>query len=152
MTFLSEEVMSGKDWRGLELAVVRLMSHCGWKNVQDVGKSGDKGADVLAVRYNNDSGDTDTYLVQVKAVSGGKYVGVSAINEALQGQGHYKTKVTIVATNGDFTKSAIKRRDELQKEGFDVRLWNGAFLTGLLSKWRTFRRGKRVTPLSRTHC
>jgi len=127
--------MAGTDWRGLELAVVRLLSHCGWKNVQDVGKSGDKGADILAVHPGVKNGKSDTYLIQVKAISGGSYVGVTSINQALQGQGHYKTRVTVVATNGDFTKSALKRRDELREKGFDVRLWNGAFLMKLLEKW-----------------
>ncbi|MCP4098164.1 MAG: DEAD/DEAH box helicase family protein [Planctomycetaceae bacterium] len=135
MTFLTDEVMAGTDWRGLELAVVRLLSHCGWKNVQDVGKSGDKGADILAVHPGVKNRKSDTYLIQVKAISGGSYVGITAINQALQGQGHYKTRVTVVATNGDFTKSALKRRDELREEGFDVRLWNGAFLTKLLENW-----------------
>ena len=143
MTFLSEEVMSGNDWRGLELAIVRLMSHGGWKNVQDIGGVGDKGADVLATRVNDNTGDTDTYLVQVKSVSGGTYVGVSAINEALQGQGHYKTKVTVVATNGNFTRSAMERRDVLRKEGFDVRLWNGVFLAKLLKQWPDLALGQK---------
>jgi superfamily II DNA or RNA helicase len=135
VTFLTDEVMAGTDWRGLELAVVRLLSHCGWKNVQDVGKTGDKGADILAVHPGSNNGKSDTYLFQVKAISGGSYVGVTAINQALQGQGHYKTRITVVATNGDFTNSALKRRDKLQAEGFDVRLWNGAFLKKLLEKW-----------------
>ncbi|MCP4607780.1 MAG: DEAD/DEAH box helicase family protein [Planctomycetes bacterium] len=143
MTFLTEEVMGGNDWRGLELAVVRLMLHCGWNNVQDVGCSGDKGADILAVHSSEKNGKPDTYLVQVKAVSGGKYVGVAAINQALQGQGHYKTRVTVVATNGDFTDSALKRRDKLREEGFDVRLWNGSFLAKLLEKWPDYPPGQK---------
>lgn len=143
MTFLSDEVMNGNDWRGLELAVARLMVHCGWENVQDIGKSGDKGADILAVRHNEKTNEMDNYLVQVKAVSGGRYVGISAIDEALQGQGYYKTKVAIIATNGDFTKSAIERRDQLRDNGFDVRLWNGAFLLGLLKKWPNFAPGQK---------
>lgn len=138
MTFLSDKVMGGADWRGLELAIVRLMSHCGWQNVQDVGQSGDKGADILAVRFNSRTRKSDTYLVQVKAVTGGRYVGVSAIQEALQGQDHYKAKVAVIATNGDFYRSAYKRRDVLRKEGFDVRLWNGAFLRRLLDDWPLF--------------
>lgn len=85
MTFLSEEIMRGDDWRALELAVVRLISHCGWSSVQDVGGSGDKGADILAVRPSAEN-DLDTYLFQVKAVSGGSYVGVPALDQALQGQ------------------------------------------------------------------
>ena len=146
MTFLTDEIMEGNDWRALELAVVRLLSHCGWRAVQDVGRSGDKGADILAV-YRSGSGEGDTYLVQVKAVSGGSYVGITALDQALQGQGHYGTKITIVATNGDFTNSALKRRDELRKEGFDIRLWNGAFLRMLLDKWPAYNANlKKLRP------
>ena len=143
MTFLSDEVMNGNDWRGLELAIVRLLLHCGWRNVQDVGRSGDKGADILATRPKNSAGNIETVLIQVKAVSGSNYVGVSAIDQALQGQGYYKTKVTIVCTNGDFRTSATKRRDELRKGGFDVRLWNGAFLRNLLSEWPDTPKGMK---------
>ena len=142
MTFLSEEVMRGNDWRALELAVVRLISHCGWTSVQDVGGSGDKGADILAVRASSEN-DLDTYLFQSKAVSGGSYVGVSALDQALQGQGHYGVKIVIVATNGDFTKSALKRRDQLQGKGFDIRLWNGAFMRKLLDKWPEYQLHKK---------
>jgi superfamily II DNA or RNA helicase len=143
VTFLTDEVMAGTDWRGLEVAVVRLLSHCGWKNVQDIGETGDKGADILAVHQHPDKKSPDTYLFQVKAVSGGNYIGPKAIEQALQGQGHYKTRVTVVATNGDFTKSAEKRRDELQKEGFDIRLWNGVFLRKLLEKWPQYPPGRK---------
>lgn len=142
MTFLTDEIMQGIDWRGLELAVIRILSHCGWSAVQDVGKSGDKGADVLAV-HQSGNGEGLTYLVQVKAVSGSSYVGVTALNQALQGQGHYGTKVTVVATNGDFTLSALNRRDELREQGFDIRLWNGAFLRKLLEKWPDYTPGRK---------
>ena len=142
MTFLSDEIMQGDDWRALELAVVRLLSHCGWNSVQDVGGSGDKGADILAIRPVSRR-EGDTYLFQVKAVSGGAYIGVSAINQALQGQGHYGTKIAVVATNGDFTNSALKRRDELHKQGFDVRLWNGVFLRKLLEQWPDYTLSKK---------
>lgn len=143
MTFLIDEVMCGNDWRGLELAMVRLLLHCGWIEVQDVGATGDKGADILAVKASAQTGKSETYLIQVKAVSGGNYVGVSAINQAIQGQGYYKTGVTVVATNGDFTKSALKRRDVLRESGFDVRLWNGVFLTRLLQNWPEYAPGKK---------
>lgn len=134
--------MRGNDWRALELAVVRLLSHCGWKSVQDVGGSGDKGADILAVRPSAGN-KNDTYLFQVKAVTGGGYIGVSALDQALQGQGHYGARIVVVATNGDFRKSALKRRDQLQKEGFDIRLWNGSTLHGLLSKWPDYQIAKK---------
>ena len=141
--FLRPSVMRGTDWRALELGVSRLLSHCGWKDIQTVGGSGDKGADILAVRHNAKTSCTESYLVQVKAASGGRYVGTAAIDQALQGQGHYGAKVAVVATNGEFTRSAYVRRDELLSEGFRIRLWNGAFLTGLLERWPKYAAGKR---------
>lgn len=133
-SFLTESIVNGDDWRGLELAVIRLLIHAGWVSVQDVGESGDKGADVLAVRNNSNLGKMESYLFQVKAVSGTSYIGVSAINQALQGQAFYKSDIVIVVTNGEFTESAYKRRDTLRSEGFDVRLWNGHFLNDFLNK------------------
>jgi len=134
-TFLQPHIMEGRDWRGLELAIVRLLLHCGWRDVQDVGQSGDKGADILAVRHTKENPVGDTYLFQVKSVSGSSYVGKSAINEAIKAQSHYGAKVVVVVTNGDFRPSAVSRKDELRANGFDVRLWNGAFVKGLLAKY-----------------
>lgn len=131
MTFLTPAILAGEDWRGLELAVGRLMSHCGWDNVQDIGQTGDKGADILASRYDQKSAKSKTYLVQVKAVSSGNYVGRGAIQEALKAQDHYRSDVIIVATNGDFLKSAHTRAQELIRQGIDIKLWNGAFLKQL---------------------
>jgi superfamily II DNA or RNA helicase len=136
-TFLTDAVMQGGDWRAMELAVSRLLQHCGWKDIQYVGETGDKGADVLAVR------GTDSYLVQVKAVSSNSYVGKSAIDQAIVGQSHYKARIVVVATNGDFTRSAYTRRDELKSQGYDVRLWNGKFLLDLLSKWPVYGEARR---------
>lgn len=133
--FLTDSIMSGSDWRALELAVGRMLQHCGWTDVQIIGESGDRGADILAARTNADTKVRDGYLIQVKAVTGAKYVGISAVDQALQGQAHYKAQVAVVATNGDFTRSACNRRDELNKEGFNVRLWNGKFLHSLLERW-----------------
>lgn len=141
--FLTDAVMAGGDWRALELAVSRLLLHCGWKNIQYVGESGDKGADVLAVRLNPSKGVDDSYLIQVKAVNSNSYVGKSAVDQAIKGQAYYKAKVVVVATNGDFTKSAYDRRDDLNREGYDVRLWNGKFLTDLVSKWPDYSEEKR---------
>lgn len=141
--FLLPSVMQGGDWRALEHAVSRLLLHCGWKNIQYVGESGDKGADVLAVRSNPSIGCDESYLIQVKAVNASSYVGKSAIDQAVKGQAYYKAKIVVVATNGEFTRSAYKRREELVKQGYDVRLWNGKFLVDLVSRWHEYSAEKR---------
>lgn len=144
-TFLTNAIMAGGDWKALELAVYRLLLHCGWKNIQYVGESGDKGADLLAVRSNNNSnGSDDSYLIQVKAINSSSYVGKSAVDQAVKGQAYYKAKIVVVATNGDFTKSSYERRDELNRQGYDVRLWNGRFLIELISKWPEYSAEKRL--------
>ncbi len=129
MSFLTDELLKGTDWRALERAVARLMSHCGWQSVALVGATGDKGADILAVRTHR------PWVVQVKAVTGGNYVGIGALEEAISALSTYGSQAVAVATNGEFTKSAFKRREELARAGYDLKLWNGNFLKELLGKW-----------------
>lgn len=146
-TFLTQAIMAGEDWRSLELVVQRLLGHCGWEDIQDVGESGDKGADILAVRDAPNKQIKESYLFQVKAISGSKYIGCSAIEQALQGQAYYGAKILVIATNGDFTKSAISRQKDLAEHGFDVRLWNGKFLIQLLDMWGEYPPNKIIPRL-----
>ena len=95
------------------------------------------------MRANPSKGTDDSYLIQVKAVNSNSYVGKSAVDQAVKGQAYYKAKVVVVATNGDFTKSAYDRRDDLNRQGYDVRLWNGKFLTDLVAKWPEYSEEKR---------
>lgn len=138
-------VMEGRDWKGLELAVFRLLEHCGWENLQYVGESGDMGADILGVRYNQKTKEYESFLFQVKAVTGDNYVSTAAVDQAVQGQGFYGCKVAVVVTNGEFRQAAYKRRDELNRLHFNVKLWNGEFLQQLLAKFPE-ESAKKKTP------
>lgn len=132
MNFLTDEILKGTDWRAVERAVARIMSHCGWSSVRIVGRRGDGGGDVIGVRDLN--GRQAVFVVQVKSVMGQNYIGPSAIQEAVNALPLYGGEVAVVATNGDFRQTAYKRRDELRAVGYDVRLWNGAFLKELLAR------------------
>lgn len=136
LTFLTDDLMKGTDWRGLERAVARVMCHCGWRDVAVIGQAGDQGADIVGNRLAR--GQIETWVIQVKAVSRGAYVGVSAVDEVIRAQSLYRADVAAVATNGDFTSSAFARTRDLTDAQFHVRLWNGAFLRGLLEKWPEF--------------
>lgn len=131
--FLTEAIMQGTNWRALERAVARTMSHCGWADVKIIGRRGDGGGDVLGTRIVN--GRKTVFVVQVKAVTGTRYVGSDAVQEALDALALYGGDIAVVATNGEFTVSAYKRARQLQTRGFDCRLWNGVFLKELLHKW-----------------
>lgn len=132
--FLTQPLMEGGDWKSLELAVCRLLLHAGWKNLQYIGQAGDKGADILAVRFNPKLGKDESYLFQVKAVTGSNYVGISALDQALKAQSFYKAKITVVVTNGDYRNSVIKKSNKLNERGFITKLWNGSFIKQLLKK------------------
>jgi len=143
-SFLTDNIMKGTDWRALERAVARLMTLAGWDNVEVVGETGDKGADIIGVRKQN--GHKQTWVVQVKAKTMGEMVGATAVREVMTAMSVYGANVAAVATNADFTESARKRQKELQSQGFDLKLWNGRFLLDLLAQLPEYKALRPLRP------
>ena len=100
----------------------RVLSHLGWRDIQIIGEAGDCGGDTLGVDRNG-----KTWVIQAKSVTGDRLVGPKAIQEALNATYVYGADALAVATNGDFTQSALMRRDELVRDGYEARLWNSAW-------------------------
>lgn len=132
MNFYTENISNGYDWKGLERAIARMMGHLGWKEINVIGGSGDKGGDVLAIRKDVDQ--IRSWVVQSKAVSGDRYIGPTALNEAINALSFYETNIAAVATNGEFTKTAWQRKDQLEAHGYTLKLWNGTFLKSLINE------------------
>ena len=132
MSFYTEDISNGYNWRGLERAIARLMEHLGWKDINVIGGAGDRGGDVIATRKEGDQ--ILTWVVQSKAVTGDRYIGPQAINESINALSFYNTNVAAVATNGEFTKTAHQRQAQFAANGYTVKLWNGAFLRNLIEK------------------
>ncbi|HBT75947.1 MAG TPA: hypothetical protein DEB39_03280 [Planctomycetaceae bacterium] len=76
--FLTEDLMFGGDWKAFELAVCRLLTHCGWTNLQYIGQPGDKGADILAIGFDPTTKTTTSFLFQVKSVTSSSHIGKPA--------------------------------------------------------------------------
>jgi len=132
VTFFTDEISKGYHWKRLERAIARLMEHAGWKDITVIGGSGDKGCDILATR--NENNQVIPWVVQAKAVSGDRYIGPEAINEVINALSFYEAKTAAVATNGDFTKTASQRQEQLEKNGYSLKLWNGSFIKTLIEK------------------
>ncbi len=141
MTFLTDGITRGTDWRAVERAFARLVLHLGWRDVRVIGQSGDAGGDVIGVV--NEKGKSKIVVIQVRASTSGNYVGPEKIQQVLEALPKYSGNVAIVATNADFTASAYKRQKQLLSEGYDVRLWNGTFLQNIYSKVGDFSTAKR---------
>ena len=142
MYFFTEDITSGRDWRGLERAVARLLLHLGWKNVTVIGGKGDQGGDVLGTRMERD-GTVKSWVVQCKAITGSNYIGPKAIEESSNALSKYGAQVEVVATNGEFTNTAQRYRDVLKANGFDTRLWNGTTLQQLVDRSPRFPVNRR---------
>ena len=132
MNFYTDDIANGYNWKGLERAIARMMGHLGWKDITVIGGAGDRGGDVLATRAEGDQ--IRAWVVQSKAVSGDRYIGPQAISEAINALSFYETNIAAVATNGEFTRTAVQRQQQLASTGYTLKLWNGTFLKGLIDQ------------------
>lgn len=142
MSFYTEDISNGYNWKGLERAIARMMGHIGWRDINVIGGAGDKGGDVIATRPENDM--IKTWVVQSKAVTGDRYIGPQAINEAINALSFYDTNIAAVATNGEFTRTARQRQAQLAANGYNLKLWNGAFLRSLIEQMPDNHAGYRT--------
>ena len=102
------------------------MGHLGWKDINVIGAAGDMGGDIIATRQ--EENQIKSWVVQSKAVTGDRYIGPQAINEAINALSYYDVNTAAVATNGEFTRTAHQRQERLKANGYNLKLWNGAFL------------------------
>jgi superfamily II DNA or RNA helicase len=132
VSFYTNDISNGYNWKGLERAVARLMGHSGWSDTTVIGGAGDKGCDILATRV--EASQIKSWVIQAKAVSGDRYIGPQALKEAIDALSFYDAHIAAVATNGEFTKNAYQRQEQLKKNGYTLKLWNGAFIQGFMDK------------------
>lgn len=142
MSFYTDDISNGYNWKGLERIIARLMGHIGWRDTTVIGGAGDKGCDILATRA--EGTQIKSWVVQAKAVSGDRYIGPSAVKEAIDALSFYEANIAAVATNGEFTKTARQRQELLEKNGYTLKLWNGAFIKSLVEKMPDDHAGFRL--------
>ena len=109
-----------------------MMEHIGWRDINVIGGAGDKGGDVIATRAEGDT--VKSWVVQSKAVTGDRYIGPQAVNEAINALSFYDTNIAVVATNGEFTRTAKQRQAQLAANGYTLKLWTGVFLRSLIEQ------------------
>ena len=132
MSFYTDDISNGYNWKGLERAIARMMEHLGWKDINVIGGAGDRGGDVLATRAEGSL--VKSWVVQSKAVTGDRYIGPQALKEAINALSFYDANIAAVATNGEFTKTARQQQEQLSANGYTLKLWNGAFLKSLVEQ------------------
>ena len=134
--FVSTQRLTFGSWQAIERMVARLLRHAGFTDVEIVGGSGDKGADVVGIFRRQ------RWVVQVKF----RYSGPSdesAAKEVVSAMNSYAADVGVAACNSSFNRSAYEYRDTVKRNGIDLRLWNGNHLIDYFEKLNEFSREKR---------
>jgi superfamily II DNA or RNA helicase len=132
MNFYTDDISNGYNWKGLERAIARLMGHLGWSETTVIGGAGDKGCDILATRPEGQQ--IRSWVVQAKAVSGDRYIGPQSLKEAIDALSFYDANIAAVATNGEFTRTVRQRQEQLERNGYTLKLWNGAFIQDIINQ------------------
>lgn len=118
---LYTQYKSLSDGHDFEHFFAHLLKERGYLDVEVTQGSGDQGVDILAKH-----GDVN-YAIQCKLYTGN--VGNDAVQQIVAGKNHYGAQVGAVATNSNFTKSAI----ELAKSN-GIILWNGNDIENMISE------------------
>ena len=115
-TFLRRERLLYGPWQSFERDVARLLLHNGFSDVQVVGRSGDKGADIIAV---NSSG---LWVVQCKHTTN-SYPPKSALDEVLEAGKYYQADHLSVATSRPAGNAFLRKRSDINNLGLDIKIW-----------------------------
>ena len=119
--FISVERLTYGPWPALERAVARLVSHAGFRDVQLVGGTGDKGADVVATFRG------EKWVFQAKYRKNGG-MGSEAGEDAVRAMATYQADIPVAISNSFFSETAYGHHSRVKKNGIPLRLWNSDFL------------------------
>lgn len=118
--FTSFSSLSRGTWQAFERALCRLLVLQGFKGIRIVGQTGDRGADLIAHRFEK------RYLFQAKHWK--QPVGAAAVNETVSALGHYSAEVPVIVSLNGFEEAVANRQQELMGQGILLQRWSGADL------------------------
>ncbi|MBD8504962.1 DEAD/DEAH box helicase family protein [Hoyosella sp. G463] len=122
--WLSDSALRSGGPVGLVKAIERVLWHLRFSDVRAIDGAGDRGADILAVRNNEE------WVIQCKWSLNGAIdaAGVNEVNEAFA---YYRAERAVLVTNTDLTRPARARAEELKRLGLKIDVWNGASLEAI---------------------
>ena len=124
MDFLSELVYARGPWDYFEKAIARFLVHKGWDNVELVGGTGDKGADIIATNREVE------YVFQVKysGISRSLSSNVKIVEDVIRAMEFYEIDKGICISNRNLNEAQSKKLQTYKDSGFDVKSYTGAKL------------------------
>jgi superfamily II DNA or RNA helicase len=114
--FLSDLAISATSWQAFERMVSRLLVTEGLEYVAVIGRSGDGGADVLALKGGQ------RWLFQVKRWT--SPVGSEVVDRTVAAARMYHADVPVIVSKSGFTADMVEQRSRLAAEGINIQLWD----------------------------
>jgi superfamily II DNA or RNA helicase len=134
--FLRTERLLSGPWQAFERDVARLLLHNNFYDVRVVGKTGDKGADIVG---ENASGN---WVVQCKHTTT-SYPPKAAIDEVLEAGSYYKADHLSIAASRPAGDAFLRKRNDIKNLGLDIKFWGPDELAKLFSNASTFPSTKK---------
>lgn len=114
--FIDYGEASGSSWQSFERLVKRTLLIAEYEDVRIVGQSGDKGADLIAHKFNK------RWLFQVKCW--GVPVGTKVIDRTLEACATYDADIPVIVSLNGFDSSAKEHQRKLMARGINLQLWD----------------------------
>jgi len=136
--WLSQESLLIGGPSGLVKSTERLLWYLGFDDVRAIDGTGDQGADILAVR------GQEQWVIQCKW-SKSMPINADGVNEAANAFAIYRADRAVLVTNRDVTKPALLRAKELGAIGLRLDIWNGATIQKISDQMSLFVPSRRQT-------
>ncbi|MCY7288396.1 MAG: DEAD/DEAH box helicase family protein [Cryobacterium sp.] len=114
--FLSDLSISATSWQAFERLLSRLLVVEGLEYVAVIGRSGDGGADVLAIKGGQ------RWLFQVKRWTAP--VGGEVMERTVAAVKTYTADVPVIVSKSGFTADLVEQRGQLALQGINIQLWD----------------------------
>lgn len=138
--FISHESLKQGTWQAFERAVCRLLLHEGFVGIRLVGQTADRGADVLAHKFNK------RWLFQIKHWK--TKIGLNVIDRTLDSLRTYHATIPVVVALNGFEDAVREYQAVLIARGIAMQLWDGS---RLLERAEKISNTTLLTPLPKEY-
>lgn len=114
--FISFEGLRHGSWQAFERSVCRLLMHDGFDGVRLIGQTADRGADVIAHKFNK------RWLFQIKHWK--NKVGLGVVDRTLDAMRSYRAQIPVLVALNGFEDPVREQQNVLIGRGIPLQLWD----------------------------
>ena len=114
MNFINEQVFAHGPWDYFEKSIARFLIHKGWENVEHVGGTGDKGADIIATKKGED------HVFQVKYSQSTNSLSVEIVDDVVRAMEFYQIDKGVCVSNRVLGPTQSQKLQTYKDSGYQI--------------------------------